>query len=244
MRDTNRHSKLNWLVSLLVLGALIGLLVYFVDWGLVAQQLRGLKRGPFAAASLCLLIGFLAYAVRWRYLLKDQPGFMPVFHAANLGTMSNTLLPMRPGDALRIVVLGRKACLPLLEVTSSIVVERWLEQIMRLAAFGGAIVFGAGGALSARTLLGLVVFLVASLILMLWMVKRRAYVLARFPGWLARIPRLTEESARRGLSDLIDGLESMPVFAASAPISSIRTSIWAATTSSGTSAIAKTPVVF
>jgi len=96
-----------------------------------------------------------------------------------------------------------------LEVTSSIVVERWFEQIMRLAAFGGAIVFGAGGAVSTRTILGSFAFLMATLVFMVWMVKRRQMVLERFPAWLARLPRLTETRARKGLSDLIDGLESV-----------------------------------
>ncbi|MBN1148493.1 MAG: flippase-like domain-containing protein [Anaerolineales bacterium] len=196
-------------VSALVFILLIGLLAYFIDWNTVAQQLQGIQRVNLAAASLALVVGFLAYAVRWRLLLDDKPGFIPTFHAANVASMANTLIPVRPGDALRIFILGKNERLPLLEVTSSIVVERWLEQIMRLAAFGGAVIFGAGGAVSTSTILGSVTFLGMALILMVWMVKQRQFVLARLPTWLARLPRLTEARARKALGDLIDGLESI-----------------------------------
>jgi uncharacterized protein (TIRG00374 family) len=202
-------SNKSLLVSALVFALLVLVLAFFVDWQTVLSQISQANLGYLAVASVLLVIGYVAYAIRWRLLLHDKPGFAPTFHASNAGNMVNTLLPLRPGDAARIFMLGKKEELPLIEVTSSIVVERWFEQIMRLAALGGAIVFGAGAAVSLVSILGSTAFLAASLLFMIWIVQRRESVLDKYPRWLARLPRITEEQARHGLATLIDGLASM-----------------------------------
>jgi hypothetical protein len=202
-------SKKGLLISTLVIILLMVVLALFVDWQTVLLQLKQANRVLLAAASLLLIAGFVTYAVRWRLLLHNKAGLIPVFHASNAGNMVNTLLPLRPGDAARIFMLGKKEELPLIEVTTGILVERWFEQIMRLAALGGAIIFGAGVAVSAASILGSVAFLAASLLFMVRMVQRREYVLETYPGWLAHLPRLTEEQARHGLTSLIDGLSGM-----------------------------------
>jgi len=202
-------SKKGLLIGALAIIFLVVVLALFVDWQTVLLQLKEANRKVLAVGSLSLIAGYIAYAVRWRLLLHNKAAFLPTFHASNAGNMVNTLLPLRPGDAARIFMLGRKEELPLIEVTTSIVVERWFEQIMRLAALGGAIIFGAGVAVSAASILGSVAFLTASLLFMVHMVQRREYVLDKYPGWLARLPRLTEEQARQGLANLIDGLVGM-----------------------------------
>jgi uncharacterized protein (TIRG00374 family) len=205
----NTISTTSLLLSLLALILLIVLLVLFVDMQSVLQQLRQANRLTLLVGSVFLVAGYVAYAIRWQSLLVRKPRLFATFHVSNIGNLANTLLPVRPGDALRIFLLGEREKVPLLEVTSSVAVERWLEQIMRLAAFGGAVVFGAGGAVSQNMVLGSVAFLAATFAFMLWMIKRRDFVLARFPAWLARIPRLTEAHAHRALSDLLDGLQSI-----------------------------------
>jgi len=209
IKKQNIISTKKLLFSLLALILLVILLVLFIDIESVMVQLRRTNRVLLLVGSGFLIAGYVAYAIRWKTLLESKPGLVPTFHASNVGNLANTLLPVRPGDALRIYLLGESEKVPLLEVTSSVVVERWFEQIMRLAAFGGAVVFGAGGALSQKAILGSVVFLAVMLAFMLWMIKRRDFVLARFPSWLARIPRLTETRARQGLSNLLDGLQSI-----------------------------------
>ena len=209
IKEQNRISVRRLLVSLFALVLLIILLTFFIDVKSVYNQLRHANGMALLAGSSLLILGYVAYAIRWQTLMEKKPRLLPTFHASNVGNMANTLLPVRPGDPLRIFLLGKSEKTPLLEVTSSVVVERWFEQIMRLAAFGGAVVFGAGGAVSQTTILGSVAFLVIMLAFMLWMIKRQDLVLARFPAWLARIPRLTEARARQGLNDLLDGLQSI-----------------------------------
>jgi uncharacterized protein (TIRG00374 family) len=193
--------------ALLILFLLV--LASFVDWPVVLEMLSRADRRLLAAGALLLLAGYGFYAVRWRYLMKDIPGLLDVFHTSNVGNMVNTLLPLRPGDAIRILLLAKKDGPPALMVTSSIVVERWLETIMRLAALGGAFIFGAGAAVSGLTIIGSLAFLVISFLFMVWLVQQRQKALEIIPPWLGRLPRLEEEDARRWLEHLIDGLNGV-----------------------------------
>jgi uncharacterized protein (TIRG00374 family) len=69
--------------------------------------------------------------------------------------------------------------------------------------------FGMGMAISLTSIIGMVVFMVVMYVLMLWMIQKREKVLAVLPGWIARLPRLNEESVRSGLENLIDGLSGV-----------------------------------
>jgi hypothetical protein len=110
---------------------------------------------------------------------------------------------------VRILLLAGKAGTPIFVATSSIVVERWYEQIMRLAALGGGLVFGAGAQASFLSMFGSLAYLVGSLMLMVFMLRRRDWVLAKVPALVARLPRLHENQVRRWLSELIAGLASV-----------------------------------
>jgi uncharacterized protein (TIRG00374 family) len=185
------------------------LLATLVDWPEVIDMLAKANGYALAASMLLLLIGYIFYAIRWRYLMKDIPHLTAVFHTANVGNMVNTLLPLRPGDAIRILLLCSKGPPPALMVASSIVVERWLETILRLAALGGAFIFGAGAAVSCLTIIGSLAFLAISFLFMVWLVRQREKALSVIPPWLGRLPRLKEEDARRWLENLIDGLSGV-----------------------------------
>ena len=79
-----------------------------VDWPAVLELLANANGYLLAASTLFLVIGYFFFAIRWRYLLKNIPGLSAVFHTGNVGNMVNTLLPMRPGDAIRVLLLSSK----------------------------------------------------------------------------------------------------------------------------------------
>jgi len=187
----------------------LAVLATLVDWPVVIDMLAQANRYALVGGTVLLLIGYVFYALRWRYLMKDIPRLPAVFHTANVGNMVNTLLPLRPGEAIRILLLCSKGPPPPLMAASSIVVERWLETILRMAALGGAFIFGAGAAVSGLTIIGSVAFLAISFLFMVWLVQRREKALLVIPPWLGRLPRLTEDDARRWLEHLIDGLSGV-----------------------------------
>lgn len=197
------------LAGLLVVLVLLAALAWFVDWNSVIDLLRGINPWYLVIASLCLILGFLAYAQRWYLLMEKRAHYKPTFHAANAGNLVNTLLPLRPGDAARIVLLGGGQKLSLALVTSSIVVERWFEQIMRLVAIGGAMLFGMGMTVSIASIVGMILFMIAVYMFMLWMIYKRDAFLSVVPRWIARLPKITESSVRDGLGNLIDGFSGV-----------------------------------
>lgn len=183
--------------------------VLFVDLQAVAQQLRTADVRYLLAASALLLAGLVAYAVRWRLLLANKPSLLHTFHASNIGHAGNVLIPARAGEAARILVMGRSPAVSTTEAASGFVVERLFEQIMRLVALVGAVVYGVGLELSAGTVLGGVGFLLLAFAAMAWLVNNQELTLARGPVWLARLPRVTEAGARRSLADLLANLANV-----------------------------------
>jgi len=197
------------LAGFLVVIILLAVLAWFVDWDSVIELIRGVKPWYLVLASMCLILGFLAYAERWYLLMEKRASYIPTFHAANAGNLVNTLLPLRPGDAARIVLLGGGQELSLALVTSSIVVERWFEQIMRLVAIGGAMLFGMGMNVSIISIAGVILMMIGVYMFMLLMINKRDTFLSVVPQWISRIPRISESSVREGLENLIDGFSGV-----------------------------------
>ena len=202
--------KRSRLPLLLTLGFITLTLVGFallVDLRAVAAQVVAADGRYLLAASGALLAGLVAYAARWWWLLGQRPRLLSTFNAANVGHAVNVLLPLRVGEPARIVVLGRTSPVSLGEATSSVVVERLLEQVMRLAALGGAVAFGLGLRLSPVAVAAALGLLAAAVGGALWVRRNRDRVLQSLPPRLARLPRVTEAGARQALAGLLVGLE-------------------------------------
>jgi hypothetical protein len=185
------------------------LLLFFVDLDQIVAQLRQADWRYLLAACAALTFGYLVYALRWHLLLAHRPGFSETFHASNLGNLLNMLLPLRPGEATRIVAITRSGAARTGEAASSIIIERLLENIVRIAAVCGALLFGLGLQFSGATLLGLILFLLASLLVLLWAVRRQETLVKRLPPLLGRFPYLSEAGARATLSELFAALQHM-----------------------------------
>jgi uncharacterized protein (TIRG00374 family) len=203
---SDRPSRRSVLVTALIIGASVALLLALVDLRAVAEVVRRSDWRYLAAASAALLAGTGAYALRWNLLLGRRAGWPRTFYAACVGHAVNSLVPLRLGEAARIVVLGRGARLPMGEVTSSVLVERLWEQAMRLSALGAAVAFGAGLRPSPSALAGALAVLAAAAAGIAWILRRQAWLLARVPPALARLPRLEEAGIRHALARLLAGL--------------------------------------
>ena len=194
---------------LVVIGAIVALFVWFVDLAAVAEVLKTADYLLLLLASFFLILGLLFYAMRWRLLLGNKPSLALTFHASNIGHAGNIIVPARAGEAMRIVVLGQSGAVSYTEATSSFVVERLFEQLMRLLALVGAVAVGAGIELTPGSLLGGIAVLIAAFAGIQWLIRSREAVLQRWPRRLARLPRLTEDGARRSLIDLLDNLTAV-----------------------------------
>jgi uncharacterized protein (TIRG00374 family) len=208
----SRISARSLVLSGLAIVIVLVLLATFIDWEIVLDQLHNANRSYLSLGGILLVLGYIVYAIRWHFLLLEKPKFIWTFHAANVASMVNMLLPLRPGDAVRIMMLGKRDVDSLINCTTSIVVERWYEQILRAAALGGAIIFGVGIKVSTLTTMGAGAYLIGMLGVMVWMVKKQAWIKAHIPRWIALLPRMNEESLRGWITTLLNGLTDLSKF--------------------------------
>ena len=192
-----------WLSLALVVVVII-LFIALVDLQTTYQLLLGADGAVLLLAAAALIAGYGLLAVRWRTLLGNRPSWTQSFHSVNLGNLANTLTPL-PGDPVRILVISTTPTVSVAMSTSTAIVERLLEQLLRLAAFGGMLYLGLGIEVSARLtsasmlIVGIGFF---SLVLLGHYAERISPALSTA---ITRIPGLGKELARRLVIDLMQG---------------------------------------
>lgn len=191
----------------IVVVALVALAVAFVDVTAVYQELRRARPVFLLASSLFLLAGLASFALRWRFLLQNRPGFWHTFHATNIGHAGNMLLPGRVGEPARIVVMGQDGSVSYTEATSSFVVERLFEQMMRLLALATAVTLGSGISMTPGTVGAALLLLASMFSLIFWLVRNREITHRKGTAVLSKLPRVTPEKADRWLNDVLDNLQ-------------------------------------
>lgn len=208
MTFTSRHMR-SMMIGLVAILVIIAGFAYFVDLDAVVRQLEQANLADMLAASAMLLGGLYTYGLRWRVLLDRKPDRLFTFHVANIGHVLNIFIPLRLGEAARVVVMGQRRDVSYTEATSSFVLERVFEQVMRLAALLGAIILGASEAVSGGAIAGSVAFIITAAILMVWVVRNRERVLLSWPRYLARIPRLSQRRAHHILREWLNNLAAV-----------------------------------
>lgn len=207
MDKQNQNNKKRAIIIFLLIAAIIALFLILVDVESVISQLLDADLWYIALASAVLIISMAAYAIRWRALLGNQPPFLLTFHAANLGHAANILIPFRAGEVIRILVMGRSTLVSYTETTTSVVVERLFEQLMRLLTLILAIFIGVGLQPSPAAIIGGVAFVVLGFAAIAWLVNHQEFTLQKGSALLSKIPRISSEDAHRSLSDLLQNLK-------------------------------------
>ncbi len=174
-KETNNKTRL--IILLLVIIVIVALFIYLVDISLVARQLSTADPRYIVAASAALILGLITYAIRWRALLGNKPGRLFTFHASNLGHAANIIIPFRAGEVIRILVMGTSESISYTESTTSVVVERLFEQLMRLLTFALALLFGLGIQMSVGSVAGGVGFLILGFGGIAWLVNHQEFTL-------------------------------------------------------------------
>ena len=123
-------------------------------------------------AILLLILSLFIRTFRWKIIIEEvgPTSFWTVFHSMNVGYMLNNILPLRAGELLRGIIVGRRSNLPSTAMIASVVVERIFDLAGLVVAFGSVIAFypfpgwvrGAGGALSIVILVMLITAVVLS----------------------------------------------------------------------------------
>jgi uncharacterized protein (TIRG00374 family) len=195
-----------FLVAFLVSVLIAALFLWFVDLDAVLAQLRRMVWQNLLAAAGMLICGYVVLAFRWRFLLGNRPGFEEAFNTSNIGNLVNSISPV-PEVAVRVWLISRGKKVTLAEATTGILVERLLEQGVRVLALFLVLWAGYSMTVGAGT-----VALNAGLVLVgfggvTWLVRRADRVVLWTSGKLLRLPGLDHVRADRILNDLMRGLK-------------------------------------
>jgi uncharacterized protein (TIRG00374 family) len=157
------------------------------------------------------VLAFLIRAVRWQSLFAParRPALGPVVQALFVGYLANNLLPVRAGEAARVVALNKLSRTSVAETTATVLIERaydvlslllllfvmlpWLPHITWLQT---------AAALAALLLLGLAVL---ALVFIVWG-DRPLHFLVR-P--LARFPFIPRDALTRAPANFLHGLAGL-----------------------------------
>lgn len=150
-----------WVPGGIISILLIAVLVRSVDLGKVIAAIRGANFLLLGAAGVLAFVWMFLRAIVWRTMLRDRPGLRDTFLTLNEGYLLNNVLPLRLGEVGRAVLLSRKSGLTVVEIATSIIIERAVDIFMSVAILLAALplVIGAASAWQGASLLGALVAL-------------------------------------------------------------------------------------
>ncbi len=133
------------LLVIIVLFAIVGIVAYEsggwkFDWRLFLSSFRGLHIGWLIASIVVTLGTYVSRAIRWQVLLDPLKKIhLHTLMTATLVGFSAIYILGRAGELLRPVWLTRKERVPLSASVAAILVERFLDSLMLVIFFAGAL---------------------------------------------------------------------------------------------------------
>ena len=198
--------KKKLLIAFLATAVIGGLFFWFVDLNQVIVRLRLADWRFLAASMIALVVSYVLLAIRWRYLLGNQPGFIPSFHSVNVSNLVNSLTPI-PEIALRVLITGQGSGMSVPGATSGMLVERSLEQVMRVLAFLIAILTGYVLAINSSSMMVNAGLIVGFLIMMALLLRNAERFVSWIKSQLRRFPRIDQPRVEKVLNDMQTGLK-------------------------------------
>lgn len=140
MPDAGRTPRRYWRLApgLLLAAVFAWLFARELDWEAVGTAFRGVSPGALGLGVLFLFGSWACRIVRWWWLLRAAAPGLPVTACAGpflVGMAVNNLVPLRGGDALRVVGFGRQLRSPVMRVAGTLVIERVLDVVVLTGVF-------------------------------------------------------------------------------------------------------------
>ncbi|MBL8164051.1 MAG: flippase-like domain-containing protein [Anaerolineae bacterium] len=181
-------TRRSWALLLGVLVSLgaVGLALTQVDVSQLGDSLSRARYIYILPSFAVFLLGLLARAYRWQYLLDQPITLRSSFSINSIAYLLNSLLPLRAGEVARVLLSARtEPPIPVVQSTSLIVVERLLDLlfVVILLALG----LGMGGVLPTEVRAAAFVSAPVALLALLLLT-----LLAYRPAWAEVVTRLFE----------------------------------------------------
>lgn len=102
------------------------------EWDEVRHVVSGTRYDWVAIMMAAMASTIYVRALRWRVLLGsvEHLPLQPLFSATAVGFMANLLLPLRAGEIIRPVLLGRQTQVPTAAAFASVLLERLLDLML------------------------------------------------------------------------------------------------------------------
>jgi hypothetical protein len=202
------------LVAALVTAGCLYFALRDTDWAEVRRVLAGTHLGWVAVMMAVSVVTVYIRALRWRVLLSGvaRVPVRPLFSATAVGFMANMLLPLRAGEIIRPVLLGRQTKVSTSAALASVLLERLFDLLFIFLFLLGISVAVPVPAWMGRAsyIVAIAIAVLIALLLLLLRSRDRAMagsraVLAHLPGNLGHGVSAVIDSFLGGISSITDG---------------------------------------
>ena len=204
---TIKNGKWIWIAIGIILLATV-IFAAFIDIDTLIRIFKGVRWDFYLIGMLFLVMGIGLITVRWRFLLRNEPGFASTFHANSISYMLKLLLPV-PQALIRLTALSFTSSIDIYLSAPMMMIERFLEMIMRLVAItlAGVLIFDfplwiAGLLIAAILLLAIPAFVV-------WFTRNASSAVPRLISRFTKIPGLSKEKLRQAMLDFQTNISTM-----------------------------------
>ena len=205
--ENKNNAKWIWItVGILLLAVII--FATFVDIDALMRIFKRTQWEFYLFGVTLLVIGIVLITVRWRFLLRNEPGFTPTFHANSISYMIKLLLPV-PQALIRLTAFSIVSSTSVYQSAPMMLIERFLEIVMRLVAFSLAVVlifdlplWIAGAVVAAILLLAIPAFV-------MWFTRNASTAVPKLTARSTQIPDLNKEQLREAMVDFQNNLSTM-----------------------------------
>lgn len=120
------------MVAVVVTAACLYFSLRGAEWSEVRRAISGTRYEWVAIMMVAMGSTIYVRALRWRILLGSvgRLPLQPLFSATAVGFMANLLLPLRAGEIIRPVLLGRETRVPTTAAFASVLLERLLDLML------------------------------------------------------------------------------------------------------------------
>lgn len=203
------NNKRKWvLITITILGLFLIIFVTVVDIDSLLAVLASINPGYFLVGLVFLLIGVVLITIRWRFLLRDEPSFLLTFHADSISYMIKLLTPI-PQAVTRTTTLSLTTSIDFYKSAPMMMIERFLDMVMRPVALTLAIVLILEVPLWIAVLIIAVILLLAVPAIVLWFTRNATTLVPRLITRSARIPDLNKEKLQEAMVDFQNNVSTM-----------------------------------
>ena len=215
---SNKKNTIRIVVSLIIGILLLAALIWWTGIDEIGAAIGSASPLWLVASAAVILPAYILRAIRWKLLLipvKKTISVGNTFWSTAIGSMVNTIIPIRLGEFLRAYTLGEKEETGFGPCLSSIVVERTLDMI-GLLSIGVVTMLSVSSqadlsSLAVNVFTAVALFIAAVLVVIIMGIKKEDFIIRLLTRTTSKIPFVKKYTIKIAdfASSLIKGLQGL-----------------------------------